>query len=267
MKNFRKLIGTALLSIILFSGCSDEDQMARLRITLVDQPGNYDAVNVDIQGVSVHVGDQADSESDGWIEFDGSNVGVKNLLEYTSGTELTLVDTEFPPGTISQIRLHLGDENSVVIDDITHPLKTPSGQQSGLKLQVHETLHGGVTYNFKLDFEAARSVVHTGSDKYLLKPVIKVITEAKSGAIKGSVTPADVNVAIYVIDNEDTISTTYAKEGVSDFLASGIPEGLYLVSLDPKDESGYDQVSLEDVSVTIGSVTDVGPTELPESTE
>jgi hypothetical protein len=262
MKTLKKLFGPALLSLIIFVSCSENDQIARIRITLVDSPANYDAVNVDIQGVSVHTNAQAGDMDDGWIVFENSNVGVKNLLDYTAGTELTLVDSEFPTGTISQIRLHLGKENSLVIDGSTEPLTTPSAQQSGLKLQVHENLRGGITYNFKLDFEAARSIVHTGNDKYILKPVIKVITEARSGAIKGSVTPAEENVAVYVIDDEDTISTTYAPADISDFLASGIPEGLYVISFDPGEDSDYAKGLLEDVSVTNGDVTDVGLTEL-----
>jgi hypothetical protein len=263
MKALKNLFGSALLPLFVLFSCSEEDQVARLRITLVDSPANYDEVKVDIQGVSVHVNDQEGEDEGGWIEFEDSDVGVVNLLNYTGGTELTLVDTEFPTGTISQIRLLLGENNSVIVDGTEEPLKTPSGQESGLKLQVHETLQGGITYNFKLDFEAARSVVHTGNDEYLLKPVIKVITETKSGAIEGSVEPAEINVAVYVMDGTEVISTTYAREGSSEFLAPGIPEGQYTVTFDPG-ETEYDVKSIDNVDVTIGEVTDIGTVELDE---
>ena len=111
MKAFKNLFGSALLPLFILFSCSEEDQVARLRITLVDSPGNYDKVNVDIQGVSVHVNEQEGENGGGWIEFEDSNVGITNLLDYTGGTELTLVDTEFPTGTISQIRLLLGENN------------------------------------------------------------------------------------------------------------------------------------------------------------
>ncbi len=262
MKTFKKLFNSTLLSLIIFSGCTEDDQTARLRIILVDSPGDYDAVNVDIQGVSVHTNEQAGEDDGGWVVFEDSNVGVKNLLEYTAGTELILVDTDFPTGTISQIRLLLGNENSVIIDGLTKPLETPSAQQSGLKLQVHENLKGGITYNFKLDFEAARSIIPAGSDVYILKPVIKVITESTSGAIKGFITPAEENVAVYVIDDVDTISTTYAPSGISEFLVPGIPDGQYMISIDPGEESDYAKSSLENVSVSNGEVTDIGLIEL-----
>lgn len=262
MKKMTNWFLLTLISIFLFSGCIDDEQSARLRITLVDSPGDFDAVNVDIQGVSVHANAQAGDNDPGWIEFDNSNVGVKNLLDYTGGTELTLVDTDFPAGRISQIRLLLGDENTVVVDGSTEQLVTPSAKKSGLKLLVNETLRAGVTYNFMLDFEAARSVVCTGSGKFILKPVIKVKTDATKGAIKGSVIPAEENVAVYVINGEDTVSTTYASSGVAEFLATGIPEGQYMVSFDPGEESDYAGTSLENVDVSSDDVTDVGETEL-----
>jgi hypothetical protein len=40
---------------------------------------------------------------------------------------------------VQQIRLILGTRNTVVLD-ITYPLSTPSAEQSGLKLQVNQTL-------------------------------------------------------------------------------------------------------------------------------
>lgn len=259
---FTKLFGIALLSLFLYASCNDEDQMARLKITLVDSPASYDEVNVDIQGVKVHSSDQAGEEDGGWVFLEGSDVGVRNLLEFTAGKELTLYDTDFPTGMISQIRLILGSNNTYVVDGESKPLTTPSAQQSGLKLQVHEYLEGGITYNFKLDFEVARSIVNTGNGDYILKPVIHVTSEAKSGAIKGSVTPAEESVVISVMDGDEVIRTTYAIAGDAGFVAAGVPEGVYTLTLDPGVESDYAISVLENVETHIGKVTDVGLIEL-----
>ena len=209
MKKTRFLFLPALFALLFISACNDdENQTARLKITLVDNPGDFEVVNVDIQGVTVHTNEHAGEEDNGWVFLENSNVGVKNLLEYTGGVELTLADTDFPAGRISQIRLLLGENNSVTIDGKSEPLETPSAEQSGLKLQVHEILKGAITYEFKLDFEAARSVVVTEEGTKILKPVIKVFTKAVSGSIKGSVWPASENVVLYVMDGVDIISTT-----------------------------------------------------------
>jgi hypothetical protein len=143
-------------------------------------------------------------------------------------------------------------------------LKTIGGLESGLQLRVHETLQVGITYNFKLDFEAARSVIHAGNDEYVLIPVINVITETTSGAIKGSVEPANENVAISVTDWEGNYYTTYARTNIAEFLAEGIPEGQYFVTFEPGDDSKYDVKSIGNVDVTIGEVTDIGAIELDE---
>ena len=56
-------------------------------------------------------------------------------------------------------------------------LKTPSGQESGLKVQVHQEVTGGILYRLTLDFDAGRSIVKAGnSGKYLLKPVLRIFS-------------------------------------------------------------------------------------------
>jgi len=270
MKNLLRSILSLLIPVFLFSGCTDEDQSTRLMVTLVDSPGDYEAVNVDIQGVSVHVNADAHENEAGWVMLEGSDVGVVNLLELTDGTELTLYDSDFPTGMISQMRILLGDNNTLVIDASTDEmedydtvaLNTPSAQQSGLKLLVNTYLEDGITYNFKLDFEAAKSVIATGSGKYNLKPVIKVITTALSGAIEGEVLPAEEVVAIYALDGSDTVGTAYTELDESDFMIPGIGEGTYTLSFDPGDSSDYQGTSLNDVNVVTGDVTDVGTVEL-----
>ena len=268
MRYLKKVFSLSfVLGILFLSACNDNPESARLVIKLVDQPGNYKEVNVDIQGITVHTNGGAEESDAGWVELAGGNVGIKNLLDFTGGTELTLVDTDFPAGKISQIRLILGSENSVFIDKL-YPLETPSAQQSGLKLQVHENLVEGITYEFKLDFDAANSVIHTGADSYILKPVIRVITETLGGAIKGIVLPEDQNVAITVLDGVQIIATTYAPVGSSAFILSGIDEGTYSLKIEPptpvegSTDPVYESLTLENVVVTTGQVTDVGTIQL-----
>ena len=128
-------------------------------------------------------------------------------------------------------------------------LTTPSAQHSGLKLNVHAELTEGITYKILLDFDAARSVVKTGSGAYNLKPVIRTITEATSGAIKGHVTPVESLPAVFAIVGSDTLGTTYTDDAGNYFLR-GLPAGSYKVSFDAKE--GYTDFSQEGVNVTCG---------------
>jgi hypothetical protein len=221
-----------------------------LEIRLTDAPGDYEAVYVDIQGVEIN----SESGESGWKQLE-VNKGIYNLIEFTNGMDTLLATASVPAGKISQIRLKLGEDNTVVIDGDIKDLTTPSGQQSGVKLNVHVELLEGLTYKLWLDFDAARSIVETGSGKYNLKPVIRTYTEAQSGAIKGVVTPAESLPAVFAITGVDTVATTYA-DSTGKFLLQGVPEGTYLVSFDPKE--GFEPFQKGNVSVSTGSVTDLG---------
>lgn len=251
MKYYRFFV---LLVLFGISSCKD-DEWAKLVIRLTDSPGDYDAVNIDIQGIEVHT-------EGGWHKLPNVNTGVYNLLELTNSKETVLTSTEYPTGKISQIRLLLGAENSIVIGETEMPLETPSAQQSGLKLQLHADLTTGITYSILLDFDAARSIVKTGSDKYILKPVIRVISEAQDGAIEGEVTPAELSLAVFAIIGEDTLGTSYVPQGSTAFFIGGLPAGAYKVAFDPGELSDYQPFSLENIEVKLGEVTPTGATEI-----
>jgi hypothetical protein len=72
-------------------------------------------------------------------------------------------------------------------------LTTPSGQQSGLKMNVNITVPEGQVADFAIDFDACRSFVKSGnSGKYILKPVLAVTPIVSSAAqrVVGFVDPA-----------------------------------------------------------------------------
>ena len=248
------------LSILAIS-CNDDQGNSRLIISLTDSPGDYKAVNVDIQSIEIHR--STGNQESGWISLDGVNAAVYNLLDLTNGIDVVLADTEFPTGQLSQMRLVLGDNNTVDVDGQILHLETPSALQSGLKLQINQTLEKGITYQFLLDFDAAKSVVKAGSSgQFNLKPVIKVRTEATSGAIKGFVMPEGINVAVYAMQGADTIATTYAVEDISEYLLGSLDPGSYDVVFDPGEMSGYLSSTIEDVEVLIGEITNAGETTL-----
>ena len=86
------------------------------------------------------------------------------------------------------------NENSVVLSTTppNHteiPLDTPSAVQSGIKLVNEFDVPSGQRVDLLLDFDACKSIVKTGSGKYILKPVIKVIPIVLNG-IEGFVDTA-----------------------------------------------------------------------------
>ncbi len=257
MKNVLILIVVGVFAMFTIS-CDSDDGDARVQVWLTDAPGDYQEVNIDLQGVEVHVGDGEDDA--GWKSL-SVHGGVYNLLELTNGLDTLLGEISIPAGEISQIRLKLGSENTVKVGGQLFPLDVPSGQQSGLKLQVHQTLAADITYKILLDFDVARSVLLTGSGKYKLKPVIRTIPEAQDGAIKGVVSPLTATPAVYAIKETDTLATAYT-DATGHFLLRGLEAGTYTVSFVPN--SSFEATKKENVSVTIGQVTDLGTVQIPE---
>jgi hypothetical protein len=251
MKNLVMFCGAVLASVIFFS-CTEDEKSARLQVWLTDAPGDYEAVSIEVESVEIHTSEN--ETENGWQPLQITQ-GVYNLLELTNGIDTLLGEITLPAGKISQIRLKLGDNNSLKVDGTEYALSTPSGQQSGLKLQVHETLSEGITYKILLDFDVARSIVQTGSGQYKLKPVIRTITEAQDGAIRGIVDPIASTPAVYAILGTDTLGTTYS-DSTGHFLIRGLAAGTYDVAFSPNGD--YLTTEKEGVVVTTGQITDVG---------
>lgn len=248
----------ALVSILFFSACKQPTNGGSTQpntgfeMRMTDAPGDYDQVNVEITGAEVH------SDVNGWTKLN-VKAGIYNLLDLTNGKDTLIASGQVAVGTVSQIRLYLGSNNSVAFKGNTYPLKTPSGQQSGLKLQVNATLTAGINYSMLLDFDADKSIVQTGDGKFLLKPVIRVVNKSIDGAISGVVLPLLANPAVYAISGTDTFST-YANVLTGGFMISGLKAGSSQVLIKPK--TPYSDTILNNVAVNVGSVTNTGITTL-----
>ena len=251
------LIWSIVMGVIIgFSSCTknqkNSETTARLQIGLTDSPDpSVKEVWVDIQQIEIIMGDESKP-----LILNGSHPGVFNLLDLTNGKDTLLADATIPPGNISQIRLILGDNNYIITeagDKIA--LKTPSAQQSGLKVQVHQEVAGGILYRITLDFDAARSINFAGnSGNVLLKPVLRILSFLPSGGnIKGVVVPFTFRTDVYAIQGTDTIASTSTDLTNGGFLIKDIPAGNYAVSFVPSDTT-YKSV-LVNSSVTLGQVT------------
>lgn len=250
------------ISIIASCNSNDNDTSTEgssfISVKLMDDPGDYEHVYIDVVDVMVKVNDNSDGEN-GWQSIDAINAGIYDLLELTGGVNVILADDyEVPSGTLNQIRLILGEDNSVVIDGETYPLQTPSAQQSGLKIQVNQELDPLISYTFLLDFDVDESIVEAGnSGNIILKPVIRASLEEETGAIIGTVVaPEDVQVEVSTELNGDTISAYVNDDG--SFALVGLLEGTYDVVFTPDPDSELDVIVVEDVNVTVGNVTDIG---------
>ncbi|WP_290791419.1 DUF4382 domain-containing protein [Flavihumibacter sp. UBA7668] len=253
-------LGTGLAVFLI--ACSQDDDAnpdtARLEVRLTDAPNpNIKEVWVDIKEIQINRG----GDSAAWTPLSGTHPGVYNLLELTNGRDTLLADASLPAGKMNQLRLILGENNYVITTDgQKEMLTTPSAQQSGLKVLVNSDLTGGVLYRLVLDFDAAKSIVPAGnSGKYILKPVIRVLSMVPSGGIvKGFVAPDSILTTIFALDGTDTVSTTATNNGNYQF--RDIPAGNYSLHFYPAPDS-FKTVQKE-VSVTLGQTTLVDTVQL-----
>ena len=271
MKTFKK-INLFIVSLLLLtfynctndSNSTDQSGMAHISVKLVDSPGNYDKVFVDVQDVMIKMNDNSDGE-DGWVSA-GATPGEYDLLSLTGGQNAVLVDDyTVLAGELSQIRLVLGENNKVVKDGEEFPLKTPSAQQSGLKLKVNQTVEGGYLYAFVLDFDVSKSIVDAGSsDNIILKPVINASLEAASGIIQGVVSPAEsLPAEVSVMVDGETITSYANTDNGGAFALYGVYGGTYDLTITPDPSTNYIPQTMS-VDVTNGQVTDLGTIELQQ---
>ena len=282
MKKNVLLIVIALFTLLGFQSCiNDNDKIsktARLQLKLVDSPGDYQEVNVEIVDVLYN----STENENGWTSItpDGFTPVIVDLTKLIAGNDFLLTDVIIPSGMLKQVRLVLGDNNTVVIEGeneeetFTTHLDTPSAQQSGLKLKLNTELEPGFSYTFILDWDVQKSVVKAGnSGKYILKPVIRVIAEVNSGSIKGKVVGEtmeedeingtvplkNAKVSVYANNSDTSIAETYTDEN-GNFIIRGLDLGDYKIKINQNSYIDYSPDST--IKVKVGEVFDIGTIEL-----
>ncbi|WP_284652945.1 DUF4382 domain-containing protein [Flavobacterium terrisoli] len=252
MKKIILMLAIATIGITFYA-CSDDnsgsDGSYAYKVRLTDAPGPFSEVNVDIQSVVV-------TGSNGEAVTLNTEAGIYNLLDFTNGADTLIATSTLTDSRVEQIRLILGPNNTVVLDGVTYPLSTPSAEQSGLKLQIHQDLLADIDNSIILDFDANASIIQTGNGTYKLKPVLRPVIAAISGSIKGSVSPAGTLAMITVTSADTLLVYTSNADAEGNFQVSGLPAGTYTVTITPV--LPLLPVVQTDVAVTVGASTDIG---------
>ena len=281
LKRLRTLVFICIASVSLASiqSCSDslspteelssESQTSRVRLVLVDAPGDYMEVNVEIVDIQYN----SSEDEAGWKSFDREYPINVDLTELIADNTLLLSDEIIPSGMLKQIRLVLSDNNNIVIEGEAEPieLETPSAQQSGLKLKLDAALEPGFSYTFILDWDVDKSIVKAGdSGNYNLKPVINVSAEVNSGTVKGNVIGKlgnnevdavaleNVTVGVFSInDLENSVSSTQTDVN-GDFTFLGLAGGSYIFKIMTLGYQDYETPQETPVVVEVGIVNVLG---------
>lgn len=251
-----------MLCIVAFcTNCSTENgsldmDRANISVKLFDAPGDYEKVFVEVEDVLLLTIDDK-SAPNCWLSLNAKR-GVYDLLDLTGGVEALLVDNlRIPEGMVYEIRLVLGDNNSLVTEGRTLPLFTPNTLQNGLVIRVEQMLRSNLDYTFLIDFDVEKSVIKTSTpDYFVLKPELRSSMEVVSGSIQGKIINALVQTQISIISETEQISTFTDSEG--NFMLKGIPSGNYNLQITPDSNSGYVEMGINNINVSVGKITEIG---------
>lgn len=232
------LVGGGLAVVLAACGGGSDGNggTGSMRFALTDAPScGADHVFVTIDRIRVHRNADAQDGDSGWSELVLSPARRVDLLTLQNGVAENLGTLPLPAGTYSQLRLVLASndnaapiENALVLTGSTEEiaLTTPSGQQSGVKLNIHATVEANGLADVVFDFDACKSIVKAGnSGKYLLKPVITASLNPVSD-IEGVVDPAADGAVVTAQQDGVVVKSTVAADDGS-FMLWPIEPGTY----------------------------------------
>jgi hypothetical protein len=152
---------------IVFFACKKEANNSTLHIRMTDAPVALEEVNIDLVQVNVKFA----KDTTGWVSLE-TKPGIYNLLGLQNGVDTLIAQGSFPQDEVKEIRLVLGDRNSIKSNGQIYPLTIPSGSESGLKIKISKQLRANLE-TLLIDFDAALSVKQE-IDGYKLRPVLRI---------------------------------------------------------------------------------------------
>ncbi len=246
LKSFKLALGGVVFATLAAcggggGGAAPVAETGTLRLALTDAPScGYDSVNITVEKVRVHQSSSAGDSDAGWSEVVLNPSRRINLLNLTNGVLDELGQTPLPTGKYTQLRMILAENTSTnPLANSVKPtgsaevaLKTPSGQQSGVKTNINIDIAANKLADFVLDFDACKSIVSAGnSGQYLLKPVVTVIPRYIS-AVLGFVDPTLVggSTSVSVQQNGVVVKAT-TPDSTGKFLLQPVAPGSYTLVL------------------------------------
>lgn len=246
---FLALASLLMIFAISFSSCTKNGTNGgdALQVYLTDGPGDFEAVNIDIQKVEVKLdkdekqmkddqfGDDDDDKDDHLKTKDGYGEwvtikftpGIVDVFKLRNGVEKILADGNVT-GTVRKVRITLGSNNSVVKNGQTFPLVLNNITGSFLYIKLkneHREKGTGNSLKVWIDFDIANSIVEING-KFYLKPVLRPFCNANFGEVEGIVLPKGIKATV-TFSNGQGLNAVALPGYDGEFKIRGLKEGTY----------------------------------------
>jgi hypothetical protein len=278
-KFFLGLASAVIAVVLVFSACtkSGVNGNSSVAVFLTDGPGDFEAVNIDIQKVEVKVDkDEKHKRDDNrngldddkddhmkrkddfgeWIDLNFTPK-VIDVLSLRNGIETQLGTANIDAGTVRKIRITLGTKNSVVKGGVTYDLLMDSQTSNFLYIKLfdkHRERGNRNDVKVWVDFDIANSIVESNG-KFYLKPVLRPFCNANFGEIEGKVLPLDAKAVVRVSDGAGFNAVALpSREG--EFKVRGLADGTYMVTVEGI--APYIKQTINNVIVKKGEDTKIG---------
>jgi len=278
-KIFLGLASAVIAMVLVFSACtkSGVNGNSSVAVFLTDGPGDFEAVNIDIQKVEVKVDkDEKHKRDDNrngldddkddhmkrkddfgeWIDLNFTPK-VIDVLSLRNGIETQLGTANIDAGTVRKIRITLGTKNSVVKGGVTYDLLMDSQTSNFLYIKLfdkHRERGNRNDVKVWVDFDIANSIVESNG-KFYLKPVLRPFCNANFGEIEGKVLPLDAKAVVRVSDGAGFNAVALpSREG--EFKVRGLVDGTYTVTVEGI--TPYIKQTINNVIVKKGEDTKIG---------
>ena len=251
-KVFFSLIAFAVMLTACNSNDMDEAASGKRNVSffLTDAPGNADhfgkghnpwtrfsGVNLDIAGIQYMAVDTIKKDSTIWtdVPFNQQTIAVSLL---SNGDSVFLSDFNIPEDQIvRKIKFKLGKNSTVILSDsTTKPLLISDKSDSTLIIHVRNNVPKG-KYSIMLDFDIAHSIIPGKDGNFYLKPRMRCFVRETTASIGGFVMPLRLATKVFVVIDNDTITTVSDVNRFNLFKLDGFTTGTYTLQFMPVDST------------------------------
>lgn len=263
--NFPKLLfvkisaGLFLLFSGLLLGCegSGSDNKALINVLLIDAPGDFEEVWVEILGVELLPAGSRGLENGEWVFLPYTPADkIVRLTDLVGSQRLLLGRKEVPAGIVSQVKLLVGDTHFFIKDGEQFPLQLANNIEDFLTIDLQSNAAANFALDIYIDFDVASSVKPGASGTFVLQPVLRAFTLDRTAEVRGIVQQSDARPYVYAINEADTFATI--TSGTGEFRLRGLPPNPYRILIRPRAthlDSALNLTTFADSVINLGNIS------------